>query len=308
MTSTDLTIRQDQTEWTPAQVAALQQLGVADASDADLAVFLHQAQRTGLDPFARQLYMIGRYDRRSGRTKQTIQTGIDGLRLVAARRAERMGVPLSISAAEYADPRTGNFRPVLPAGTMPLAARVTVRLGEGTYEAVAYLSEYAQTGRDGSPMGMWARMPMTMLAKCAEAQALRKACPMDLSGIYTAEEMQQADQAAADRPQRPAQSSGQSQQVASSGRERLVAEWLTVHGYDSSPATVQRLVAEAEKAGIDATPDAYRAWLDGQLANASASSTGEAVDAEVINVDVDVEDTTIDAMDGAEIIGEETVA
>ncbi|QHO91956.1 phage recombination protein Bet [Actinomyces sp. 432] len=305
MTGTDLTIRADQTEWTPAQVAALQQLGVADASPADLAVFLHQAQRTGLDPFARQLYMIGRYDRRSGRTKQTIQTGIDGLRLVAARRAERMGVPLSISAAEYADPRTGDFRPVLPAGVAPLAARVTVRLGDGTYEATAYLSEYAQTGRDGSPTGMWARMPMTMLGKCAEAQALRKACPMDLSGIYTAEEMQQADQAAAAEQPQP-----QPAQGAPSGRERLIAEWLTVHRYDSSDATVQRLAAEAEAAGVDATPDAYRAWLDSQLAASTADSdTVDAVDAEVVDDDgVDVEDTTTDAMDGAEIIGEETVA
>lgn len=277
MTTTDLTIREDQVEFTPAQVAALRQIGVQDASPADLAVLLHQAQRTGLDPFARQLYMIGRWDSRSQSVKQTIQTSIDGLRVVAARRAETMGVPLSISAALLADPRNGQWREVLPSGVAPLAAKVTVRLGQGTFEAVAHLDEYRQTGRDGKPMGLWGRMPATMLGKCAEALALRKACPMDLSGVYTSEEMQQADAVVAP-PTTPSPASSPSAASAHAapapGPARYVADWL--HGH-SLGGDVDTLLDAASTDGMAGSPHDLDAWLTARLTPAQ-----DTLDAEVI--------------------------
>ena len=191
----DLTINPDQRGFTPQQVAALHQIGVENATDGDLAVFFHQAQRTGLDPFARQIYMIGRKSRgRDGQwtTKQTIQTGIDGFRLIARRAADSRGESFSMDDTLWADP-DGHWHDLWIWDRPPAAAKVTVHVGASSFSAVAATREYMQTAKDGKPSGQWGRMPAVMIAKCAEALALRKAFPQDLSGIYTGDEMAQAD-------------------------------------------------------------------------------------------------------------------
>lgn len=196
-------LRDDQTEFDPAQRAALAQMGLAEASRADLAVFFHYARRTALDPFSRQLYMIGRWDGKERRVKYTMQTSIDGLRIVAQRTGEYLGT----TDVEWCG-EDGVWRDVWTAPTPPAAARVGVwRRGyPAPVRAVALFSEYVQTYRpkDGGaeqPTGLWAKMPAGQLAKCAEALALRRAFPHDLSGLYAEEELQQQDSSvsAADR-------------------------------------------------------------------------------------------------------------
>lgn len=195
-TSSALAVHGGQVDWTDTQRAALVQLGVSGASEGDLQVFLNYAQRTGLDPFARQIYMIGRNDRRSGTTKWTIQASIDGLRIVAQRSGEYAGQV----GPEWCGP-DGQWRDVWLDQHAPVAARVGV-LRRGFQQplyAVATFQEYASFYND-RPSGLWASKPAVMIAKCAEALALRKAFPMDLSGLYTAEEMSQADSPAAATP------------------------------------------------------------------------------------------------------------
>ena len=188
--SSALAIREDQTEFTTQQMTALESLGVQGAMPAEVAMFFDQCQRTGLSPWARQIYMIGRWDARLGRQKYQVQVSIDGLRLVAERTAQYEGQ----TQPQWCGP-DGIWRDVWLDGQPPSAARVGVwreKFREPAY-GVARLAAYMPTTKQGAPQGLWRTMPDVMLAKCAEALALRKAFPMELSGLYTTDEMQQAD-------------------------------------------------------------------------------------------------------------------
>ncbi|MEU0493537.1 phage recombination protein Bet [Nocardiopsis sp. NPDC006139] len=184
-----------QTEWTQPQKAALAQIGIADAPQGDQLVFLHYAQRTGLDPFARQIYMIGRKEwnprTREETWKYTIQAGIDGLRVIAERTGRYEGrTPISWCGED------GVWRDVwLDKKRPPVAARCGV-YKQGFREptvAVAVFEEYAARKKGGELMALWASKPSHMIGKVAEALALKAAFSQDLAGIYTPEEMERED-------------------------------------------------------------------------------------------------------------------
>jgi phage recombination protein Bet len=160
-------------QYTREQLDLLKKTVATGLDDNEFRLLIEVAQGTGLNLFQRQIYGI----KRGG--KMTIQTGIDGYRLVAARTGRHAGT----SDAEF-DSQDGN---------QPKWARVTVKkiMPNGfiaDYTATARWTEYVQ---EQSPM--WRKMPFLMLSKCAEALALRKAFPAELSGVYTSEEMMQAD-------------------------------------------------------------------------------------------------------------------
>lgn len=188
-----LAIRPEQTMWTPEQAAVLRQSGISDdVTNAELAGFLHLCQRTGLDPFSRQIYLIGRKDRKAGRVVFTPQTGIDGYRVIAQRVTAQTGGTYGYEDFLWCD-SAGRWRDVWLSEQPPAAAKVTVVRNGQKFSAVATFREYVQTFPDGNPVGLWAKMPAGQIAKCCEALALRKAFPHDLAGVYTAEEMAQAD-------------------------------------------------------------------------------------------------------------------
>lgn len=194
-----LAIRPEQTEWTPQQGAVLRQSGIDNqVAGEELSAFLHLCQRTRLDPFSRQIYLIGRYDKRQQRKVYTPQTSIDGYRVIAHRASAEAGHALGYEDTLWCDP-SGKWRDVWLSDAPPAAAKVTVIRNGMRFSAVARYAEYVQTTRDGGPSGLWGKMPATMTAKCAEALALRMAFPHDLAGVYTAEEMGQADNPAEDR-------------------------------------------------------------------------------------------------------------
>lgn len=153
-------------------------------ADSDLLLFLYVAKRTGLDPLTRQIYAVFRWDSRQGKEVMSIQSGIDGMRLVAQR------------TGQYAGQDDAKMLPEDESTTFPTKATVTVYKNINNervaFTASARWSEYAPTNAKGEVEFMWRKMPYTMLAKCAEALALRKGFPNELSGIYAEEEMRQA--------------------------------------------------------------------------------------------------------------------
>lgn len=186
-----LTLQGSQGDWTDPQRAALAQIGVADAPRGDQLVLLHVAQRTGLDPFARQIYMIGRKDSDApGGKKWTIQTGIDGFRVISERHPQYAGV----GDAEWCG-QDGVWRDVWVEKKAPTAARYTVYRKDWDHpvRAVAHFDEYVQRGYNGEPQAKWRTSPALMIAKCSEALARRRAFPQDLSAVYSDEEMDHVD-------------------------------------------------------------------------------------------------------------------
>jgi phage recombination protein Bet len=163
---------------------------VADGklSDDQFALFIGRAKATGLDPMGGQISAQARWNKRERRHDMSIITGIDGFRLIADRTGERDGE----DETEWCG-RDGQWVKLWTSNDVPFAARCKVyRKGHRRpYYGIAKLKAYKPTSGlwDGS---WWIKAPDHMLAKCAEALALRKAFPAELSNMYTRDEMGQA--------------------------------------------------------------------------------------------------------------------
>lgn len=167
---------------TAEQIELLKNTICKGSTDDELNLFIYICNKTGLDPFVKQIYSIKRVSNENGKWVETMQpmVSIDGLRLVAER------------TKCYAPGREPSYCYEKPGEILSATAYVKKRSLDGTWHevaATAFFKEYAQKTKAGAYTKFWSEKPHIMLAKCAESLALRRAFPADLSGVYGEEEM-----------------------------------------------------------------------------------------------------------------------
>jgi phage recombination protein Bet len=157
-----------------------------DATDDELAMFLHVAAKSGLDPLQRQIWFV----KRGG--KVTTQAGIDGLQARAAREPDYEGMTYGVVCEKdefLYDATTSmvtkhTYNPFGARGSIVGAWCIVRRKGMLPFSAMVRFSEFNQAG---SPL--WKDKPAVMIEKVARSTALRRAYPEALSGIYAPEEL-----------------------------------------------------------------------------------------------------------------------
>lgn len=161
------------------------------AADESIKMVLGYCKASGFDPMQKPVHIVPMWDSKSGTTRDVIMPGVNLYRTVAARSG-----CAGVSEPQFGDDKTENLGGVEI--TYPLSCKVTVRRRLETGEIVEFTAKelwkenYAQKGgkeRSIAPNAMWMRRPYAQIAKCAEAQALRKAFP-EVGGAATADEME----------------------------------------------------------------------------------------------------------------------
>ncbi len=191
------------TEYNGAQLALIHRTVAKDTNPDEFNLFMRVARLKGLDPFTKQISAIVFSKNNAQKRQMSIIVTIDGMRSIAAR-SKRYRPDEDEPTYTYDEALKG---PLNPLGIVKATVKIYVadHLG-GAWRpvtGVAYWDEFAPVeaewseGEDGKRRpngkeklgGMWPRMGRVMIAKCAEAQALRKAFPEDLTGLYEGAEL-----------------------------------------------------------------------------------------------------------------------
>lgn len=163
------------------------------AQDDSIKLVISYCKAAGLDPMQKPVHIVPMWDNKARAMRDVIMPGIGSYRTQAARSGEYAGVSEPEFGPDVVESVGGTEI------TYPAWCRVTVRrlLPNGVIADFAaterWKENYATAGKDSqAPNAMWKRRPYAQLAKCAEAQALRKAFP-EFGSQPTADEMEGRD-------------------------------------------------------------------------------------------------------------------
>lgn len=179
MTQTQAMVVHEPKQWLalayqPAEIEMLRRFicsgGKEQASDGELMFYVSFCRANGLDPLRKQCYLL------ITNKGPQIAMGIDGLRGQAAGTGEYAGQELPV------------FQETKEEGLQCVSTVYRFVQGQKcAFYGIAWMKE----SRGTTPN--WSQRPKTMLAKCAEAQALRKAFPKECGPYFTPEELEERD-------------------------------------------------------------------------------------------------------------------
>lgn len=228
-------------DYTKSQVGIIRRTIAADLTENEFNMFCEQAARTGLDPFRRQIFPIVFSKDKEKYRRVVIVTGIDGYRALAQR------------CADYrpdTDEPSYIYNKSLESDLNPLGIeRCVVRCfkhshGEWhTISAAAYWDEFVvlqDVWANGKKTGKkladtWKRMPRLMIAKVAEAQALRRGWPETFSGLYTDDEIERSKVIDATATEIVAQEEQERRIALLKGSNAVIVDWLDGKALDRVP-------------------------------------------------------------------------
>lgn len=191
--------------FTANQLQVIKSTVAKDTNHTEFDLFMEACKAYGLDPFRKQIHAVVYSKDNADKRKMTIIVSRDGLRVLASRSGDYR--PASEPAQIVYDEALKG--PTNPKGIVSATVRLWKQdkrgdwfpvIGEAYWDEFAPITDewaYSEEARSRRPTGKktldasgnWAKMPLVMITKCAESQALRAGWPETFGGVYSEEEM-----------------------------------------------------------------------------------------------------------------------
>ena len=191
--------------YSPSQIATIKATVAADTNQLEFDLFMEACRSYRLDPFRKQIFALVYSKNDAAKRKMSIIVSRDGYRILAQRCGDYR--PASEKAEIIYDESLRSD--TNPKGIVSATVKLWKQDNRGEWYPVigeAYWDEFAPlkdewgeddkgkrrpTGRKTlDTSGNWAKMPIVMITKCAESQALRAGWPDQFGGVFSEEEME----------------------------------------------------------------------------------------------------------------------